>query len=41
MRLCLVGQNRLLNKDYEQLPTVSKTWMYVTMIYLTLRCPAS
>src|SRR5262249_32022552 len=36
-----LGKYRRLSKDYEQLPSVSETWIYVTMIHLMLRRLAS
>ena len=32
-----LGKCRRLSKDYEQLPAVSQTWVYVSMIHLMLR----
>jgi len=36
-----LGKYRRLSKDYEQLPSVSETWIYVSMIHLMLRRLAS
>jgi putative transposase len=36
-----LGKQRRLSKDYEQLPLVSETWVYLTMIQLMLRRLAS
>ena len=32
-----LGKCRRLSKDYEQLPAVSETWVYLSMIHLMLR----
>jgi putative transposase len=32
-----LGKYRRLSKDYEQLPSVSESWIYVSMIHLMLR----
>jgi putative transposase len=32
-----LGKCRRLSKDYEQLPAVSETWVYVAMIHLMLQ----
>jgi putative transposase len=32
-----LGKCRPLSKDYEQLPAVSETWVYLSMIHLMLR----
>jgi putative transposase len=36
-----LGKYRRLSKDYEQLPSVSEAWIYVSMIHLMLRRLAS
>lgn len=32
-----LGKYRRLSKDYEQLPSVSEAWIYVSMVHLMLR----
>lgn len=32
-----LGKCRRLSKDYEQLPSISETWIYLSMIHLMLR----